>query len=138
MIGGLVAGAAVGRRQAGRSTPGALLRIGFACMGIAACANLAYNSLFAAALPWAVLPVMGYAFGLGLALPLMTLATLDLYPEMRGLAASLVTFVQMLGFSLMSGVVAPLVFDSAAKLAAVTVGCFVLASGFWNGARKLQ
>ena len=122
MIGGLVVGAGVGARQAARTPPARLLRIGFACMGVSAIANLVGNSLHAAALPWAVLPIMGYAFGLGLAMPLMSIATLDLYPAMRGLAASLITFMQMLVFSIMSGVVATLAFGSAARLAAIVLG----------------
>jgi DHA1 family bicyclomycin/chloramphenicol resistance-like MFS transporter len=136
MIGGLVLGSGVSARQASRSTPAALLRLAFACMGGAALVNLSANLLFPAALPWAVLPIMAYAFGLGLAMPLMSIATLDLYPRMRGLAASLITFVQMLVFSLMSGVVAPLVFGSAASLAGVVLACFALAALCWRLARR--
>lgn len=72
---------------------------------------------------------MAYAFGLGLAMPLMTIATLDLYPRMRGLAASLITFVQMLVFYLMSGVIAPLAFRSAARLATVELPASCCRSG---------
>jgi DHA1 family bicyclomycin/chloramphenicol resistance-like MFS transporter len=132
MIGGLVLGAAAGARGAGRVAPAVLLRIGFGCMGAGALANLSYNSAFAAALPWAVLPMMAYAFGLGLAMPVMSIATLDLFPRMRGLAASLLSFMQMLVFCLMSGVVAPLAFGSAARLAAVAAACFVLALACWT------
>lgn len=131
MIGGMVVGAGVGARRAGHTTPAALLRIGFACMGVSAVLNLAGNLLYAAALPWAILPIMGYSFGLGLTMPLMTIATLDHYPHMRGLAASLITFMQMLIFSLMSGVIAPLAFGSAARLALVVLVGFVLAAACW-------
>lgn len=115
-----------------RSAPDELLRIGFACMGTAAVANLAYNTFYPAALPWAVLPIMVYALGLGLSMPLMSLATLDQFPAMRGLAASLITFVQMLVFSLISGVVAPLTFGSPARLAAVVVACFAVSITCWR------
>jgi DHA1 family bicyclomycin/chloramphenicol resistance-like MFS transporter len=136
MIGGLVLGAAAGARYAMRATPARMLGVGFACMGVSALVNVIGNALYLPALPWAVLPVMGYAFGLGLTMPLMSIATMDRYPAMRGLAASLITFVQMLVFSLMSGVVAPLVFGSAEQLAAVELGCFVLAAGCWTIARR--
>jgi len=138
MIGGLVIGSATNARLA-RRVPGArLLRIGFICMGVSAGANLGYNLLLPAALPWAVLPVTGYAFGLGLTLPVMTIATLDLFPTMRGLAASLVTFVQMLAFSLVSGVIAPLAYGSAAGLALVVVAGFVLTLVFWTYSSSLS
>lgn len=136
MIGGLVVGAAVGGRQAARTTPRALLRIGFICMGVSALANVAGNALLPPALPWVVLPIMTYAFGLGLTMPLMSLLTLDMYPRMRGLAASLITFMQMLVFSLMSGVVAPLAFGSASGLAIVVLASFLLAAACWTISRR--
>jgi DHA1 family bicyclomycin/chloramphenicol resistance-like MFS transporter len=132
MIGGMVLGAALGAKLAHRVKPTAVLRYGFACMAIAAVANLGYNRFFSAAVPWAVLPVMLYTFGLGLSMPGISLMTLDLFPKLRGLAASLLNFVQMLIFSLISGIVAPMLFDSAFKLAAGIFGCYVLAAVCWR------
>jgi len=131
MIGGMVSGSALGARLALRTQPGAVIRLGFACMATASGANLVYNWLFLAVVPWAVLPIMLYTFGLGLAMPAMSLLTLDLFPSMRGLAASLLSFLQMLIFSLISGVVAPLLFDSAFKLAEGVLACFLLTVLCW-------
>jgi DHA1 family bicyclomycin/chloramphenicol resistance-like MFS transporter len=47
---------------------------------------------------------------------------LALFPDNRGLAASMLSFIQMTLFALVSGLVAPMLFDSAYKLA-----CGVLA-----------
>lgn len=131
MIGGMVIGSALGGKLSHRVKPTLVLRYGFACMAIAAIANLVYNWFFAAAVPWAVLPIMLYTFGLGLTMPGMSLMTLDLFPKMRGLAASLLNFVQMLIFSLVSGVVAPMLFDSAFKLAEGVLACYVLSAVCW-------
>ncbi|QDZ30672.1 multidrug effflux MFS transporter [Noviherbaspirillum sp. UKPF54] len=137
MIGGMMIGSAFSARLAHRVRPPAVLRIGFACMGLAAGANLVYNGFFVAAVPWAVLPIMLYTFGLGLTMPVMSLMTLDLFPKVRGMAASLVSFVQMLIFSLVSGVIAPMLFDSAVKLAEGMAVVFVLAMVCWGiGARS--
>ena len=84
--------------------------------------NVAYNALSAAALPWAVLPLFFHAFGVALSMPALTLAGMALFPERSGLAASLQGFVQMVVFALVSGLLAPVLFDSALKLA-----CGVLA-----------
>jgi DHA1 family bicyclomycin/chloramphenicol resistance-like MFS transporter len=80
--------------------------------------NLAYTWHFAPSVPWAVLPIFAYTFGLALVLPPMTIQTLELYPHMRGLAASLQNFVQMMIFALVSAFLAPLLFHSAFLLAA--------------------
>ena len=137
MIGGMVSGSALGARLALRTQPGAVIRLAFVCMAAASAANLVYNWLFPAVVPWAVLPIMLYTFGLGLAMPAMSLLTLDLFPGMRGLAASLLSFLQMLIFSLVSGVVAPLLFDSAFKLAEGLLAGFLLTVlCWWLGSRR--
>jgi len=52
-----------------------------------------------------------------LAVPGMTVQVLSIFPQMRGLAASLQSFVQMGIFALVSAFVAPLLFHSAQWLA---------------------
>lgn len=132
MIGGMVTGSATGARLARHGQPARVIRLAVGCMATAAVLNLAYNSLFTASIPWAVVPIMLYTFGLGLFMPTMTLTALDLFPQMRGLAASLLGFLRMLVFSMMSGIVAPLLFDSALKLAAGLMACLVLAAACWR------
>jgi len=73
--------------------------------------------------PWAVLPLMVYTFGLAVAMPAIQVGALALFPENRGLASSMLAFIQMMSFALISGLVAPLLFGSAFKLACgVAVG----------------
>jgi len=132
MIGGMVAGSALSSRVGAGMRPGAVLSMGFACMGLAVCVNLAYNGFFVAAIPWAVLPVMLYTLGLGFTMPALMLSALDVFPQMRGLAASLVASVQMLMFSLISGVVAPILFDGAFKLAGGVAILYLLALSCWG------
>jgi DHA1 family bicyclomycin/chloramphenicol resistance-like MFS transporter len=133
LISGMMIGSAVAARVAARMTQKTLIRRGYAVMAAAALVNVAYNCFFQAAVPWAVLPLMLYAFGLALVTPAITLILLDLFPENRGLAASLQSFVQMLVFAVVSGIVAPLLFGSALKLASgmfiglvLSVLCMVL------------
>jgi DHA1 family bicyclomycin/chloramphenicol resistance-like MFS transporter len=117
MVGGMVAGSSLGGRLASRMPRARVLRIGLACMGVAGVVNVACNAAFVAALPWAVLPILVYTLGLGLAMPVMNMMTLDLLPGRAGLGASLLNFVRTLIFSLVSGVVAPLLFHSALRIA---------------------
>lgn len=131
MIGGMVLGSATGARLAHRLAPSTLIRAGFSVMAGAAFINLVYNALFVAAVPWAVLPVMLYTFGTALALPAMAVITQGLFPAMRGLAASLQNFVQMMIFALVSGFVAPLLFGSAFKLALGMAAGVLLSAGCW-------
>jgi DHA1 family bicyclomycin/chloramphenicol resistance-like MFS transporter len=117
MIGGMTVGSAWGGKAASRIAPGKMMWIGFAIMGGAALLSVSYNSVFAAAIPWAVLPLGIYTFGLAVAMPAIQVGALALFPDNRGLASSMLAFIQMMLFALVSGLVAPLLFDSALKLA---------------------
>jgi DHA1 family bicyclomycin/chloramphenicol resistance-like MFS transporter len=128
LISGIMVGSAVNSRFAHKINPRKLLVAGFIVMAMGMLANITYNVLFAAAVPWAVIPVFLYSFGMSLAVPTMMLTTLGIFPEMKGLASSMMSFVQMLLFAIVSGLVAPLLYDSALKLAiGVAVGVAVSA-----------
>jgi DHA1 family bicyclomycin/chloramphenicol resistance-like MFS transporter len=117
LVGGLVLGSAVSARLAVRFGPRRFVRAGYVVMCAASAASVCYNYYFVAAVPWAVLPLALYAFGMALASPALTVMTLSLFPHNRGLVSSLQSSIQMLLFALVSGLIAPLLFDSALKLA---------------------
>ena len=123
LVGGMISGATVAGRLAHRSKPVQLIRAGYLLMASAALLNLGYNLLFPAAVPWAVMPLFLYTFGVSLSSPSMMVLTLNVFPAMRGLAASLQAFVQMLLFSLVAAVVAPVAGNSGLGLAAFLAAC---------------
>ncbi len=132
MVGGMIIGSAVGGKLAHRVTATTMIRQGFIIMAVATLVNLSYTRFFVASVPWAVFPIMLYTFGVALALPGMTVIVLGIFPKMRGLAASLQNFIQMLIFALVSGFVAPMLFDSAFKLAAGVAAGMALSFGCWG------
>lgn len=137
LIGGLVLGSSVSSRLAYRLSSRAMIRMGFGIMAGAASVNLVYSFFLNPIVPWAVLPIMLYTFGLALAVPSMSMMTLGIFPDMRGLAASLQNFLQMLIFAVISGAVAPALFGSAFKLAAGASAALLLAAIFWSlGTRR--
>src|SRR5690606_33071929 len=88
MVAGIFFGALTSNRLAGRITVARHVGIGFAFLVGGGAANVLYHLAFAPALPWSVLPLMLYAFGMSLAAPMITLLVIDLCPGMRGLVAS--------------------------------------------------
>ena len=122
MIGGMTLGAGWAGRAASRIAPQPMIWLGFSIMAVAALASVCYNYFFAAAVPWAVLPLALYTFGVAVGLPAIQVVALGLFPDHRGLASSMLSFLQMMVFAMVSGLLAPLLFDSALKLA-----CGVLA-----------
>ena len=117
MIGGMTIGSAWGGKAASRLAPVNMIWLGFAIMGGAGVISVTYNTFFVAAIPWAVLPLGLYTFGLAVAMPAIQIAAMALFPDNRGLAASMLSFIQMMLFAIVSGLVAPMLFDSALNLA---------------------
>ena len=129
MIGGMMLGAFVSGRSAGRIDGAHQVGIGFACCGAAAALNIACN-LFAPVpvLPWAVLPMSLNAFGVALVFPIVTLAILDMYPQQRGGASSMQAFIGLLLNALIAGVLSPLLSHRGLHLAC---GGFVFTACAW-------
>jgi MFS transporter, DHA1 family, multidrug resistance protein len=62
-----------------------------------------------------------------------------MFPKSRGLASSLMSFVFMTLFALISGLICPLIFASALHLAeAILVGLLLSALFWWLGTPRLQ
>lgn len=133
MIGGMMLGAFVSGRSAGRISGARLAQVGFACCGLAAASNLAYNALVPVPqVPWAVLPISLNAFGIALVFPILTLAILDMYPRQRGGASSLQAFFSLVSNALIAGVLSPML-SARPMWLAIGAACFsVVAWGFWR------
>src|SRR3546814_18870224 len=81
MIGGMMLGAYTSGRMAGRISGARLANIGFACCGVGAVANVAYNLFVPVpSITWAVLPMSIGAFGIAPVVPILPVAVPDIYP----------------------------------------------------------
>ena len=132
MIGGMTIGAAWAGKAASRIAPNRMMWLGFAIMGAGSLMSVAYNYFFVAAIPWAVLPLAVYTFGLAVAMPAIQVGALSLFPDNRGLASSMLSFLQMTVFALVSGLLAPLLFDSALKLALGVLAGLIASFACWR------
>ncbi len=132
LISGMVIGSAWGGKAAARIAPGRMMWLGFGIMAAGAVINVAYTALFVADIPWAVLPLGIYTFGLAVAMPAIQVTALGLFPDNRGLASSMLSFIQMMAFALVSGLVAPMLFDSAFKLAAGVLAGLLVSFACWR------
>jgi DHA1 family bicyclomycin/chloramphenicol resistance-like MFS transporter len=132
-ISGIMAGAYVSGRMAGKVTPKRQIRYGFVIMLSIALLNVLANGLFKANLYWAMLPVAIFAFGWAMMVPVITLLVLDLHPDRRGMASSLQAFIGSSANGLMAGVIAPLVMHSTLALAGASLAmlCVGLLSWLW-------
>lgn len=129
MVCGIFLGANFNSRFAHRIDPVKMIKAGFLIMGLSAVLNISYNSIAEIPkVPWAVLPIFVFSFGLSLSTPGMTVISLSFFPGLNGMASSLQSFIQMLIFAISVGFYAPLLLGSGLSLA-LGAGLSIL-SGF--------
>jgi MFS transporter, DHA1 family, multidrug resistance protein len=131
-IGGIMAGAWLSGRLAGKVAPKKQIRHGFVIMLTVSVLNLVANVLFDAHVSWALLPIALFAFGWAMMVPVVTLLVLDLYPERRGMASSMQAFVASTANGIVAGVLAPLVMHSTVALAAASLGMMGIGLAAWT------
>ena len=121
-IAGIMMGAWLSGRMAGRLPPKQQIRYGFSVMLLVSVVNVVANFVWVPQASWAMFPIALFAFGWALMVPVVTLLVLDLYPERRGMASSLQAFVGSTANGIVAGVVAPLVMHSTRALAVTSLG----------------
>jgi DHA1 family bicyclomycin/chloramphenicol resistance-like MFS transporter len=135
-ISGIMGGAFVSGRMAGRLAPKQQIKYGFLIMLGIGVVNLLANLLFTAHVSWAMFPVAIFAFGWAMMVPVVTLLVLDLHPDRRGMASSLQAFIGSSANGLVAGVIAPLVMHSTVALAAASLAMLSVGVLAWVGLHK--
>ena len=123
---GMMGGATLSGKVAGKWSSSKTISVAFAIMAISVVWNLALNWKTAPTVPWAVAPVMSFNLGMSLAMPSLTLLTLDLFPTRRGMASSCQTFLQIALNTFNSGLIAPFLNDSTMHISLGMAGFFAL------------
>jgi DHA1 family bicyclomycin/chloramphenicol resistance-like MFS transporter len=131
MIGGVMIGALVSGRAAGKLSAGRTIGVGYLLMFAGATIQMAVAWYVAPVVQWHVLPIMIYTMGTSIVMPSATLLLLDLFPTMRGMAASLQGFVHFVLAAVNAGTIAPFLAQSLKGLAAGMAGFTVLSVALW-------
>ncbi len=114
---GLVIGAWISGKVAGKISSLRTIYYGYLVMGAAALINLVLSAWVPPGLPWSVLPISLYTLGMSLTTPNLTLQALDPFPAQRGLAASCQMALQSAFNALVAGLLAPALWASTLTLA---------------------
>jgi DHA1 family bicyclomycin/chloramphenicol resistance-like MFS transporter len=135
-VAGIMSGAWLSGRLAGRIRPAAQIRLGFLIMLSITALNVLLSAVLAPHPGWALWPVAVYSFGWSVMTPSVTLLLLDLVPERRGMASSVQAFISAVMNALVAGVLAPLVMHSSLALALASAGLMLVGLLAWTWARR--
>ena len=130
-IAGIMSGAFLSGRMAGRIKASRQIRYGFLVMGGVSIANLVLNLLFVPEAWWALFPIAFYSFGWAMMVPVVTLLVLDIVPERRGMASSFQACIGSSANGAVAGVIAPLVMHSTTALAATSLAMMSIGVFAW-------
>ena len=128
---GIMFGSQLSGRAAGRHTPAKTVKRAYGFMAAAALGNLAYAFALPPSIPWAILPIAIFGIGFAMAMPSVSLITLDLFPTRRGMAASLQGFVSGMVNVVTAGVISPAVSHDTRWLAVAMVGLMAAGLASW-------
>lgn len=117
MVSGIFLGSLAADRLTSRLRLQQQIGVGFVILLTAGLGNVLYHSASAPTLPWSVTPIFFYAFGMSLAAPGLTLQVLDLFPNIRGIVASMQTFTMVMLSALVTALLAPALQHSLLNLA---------------------
>jgi MFS transporter, DHA1 family, multidrug resistance protein len=136
VIAGFTLGAIVSGRAAGTLAPERQVRIGMSIvLGVCTARALLHTVLPNVPIGLQQAMLFASAFGTQLVFPALTLRMLDMFPELRGSAASVQSFISLVLSSLMVGVVVPLAQHTLQHLAVASMLVVGLAVFFWSRAR---
>jgi DHA1 family bicyclomycin/chloramphenicol resistance-like MFS transporter len=135
MVGGIFLGSLVANQLAGRLSIAKQVAIGFAFLMSAATVNVIFHYFSAPMLPWSVVPLFFYAFGMSVVFPGATLMVLELFPHIRGIVASCQSASVTLLSAFVAGVMAPSLDYSVLALALGQFGFALMALVLWYSGR---
>jgi DHA1 family bicyclomycin/chloramphenicol resistance-like MFS transporter len=131
LIGGMTAGSVAAGWLSQRVKTPLVISTGFCFMVLGGFWNVIYAGAFTQQPLWAVLPLSVFSFGAALCSPAMSMITLEMFPKYRGLSASLQTFLFMMLFALVSGLVVPRLPAAPLPFAISMLGGVLLCIIFW-------
>jgi DHA1 family bicyclomycin/chloramphenicol resistance-like MFS transporter len=138
-ISGMMLGAFLSGRLAGKLSASATVRLGYTIMLAASAINLAVAFVWPAPrVPWSVLPIGLHAIGIGINFPTLTLLLLDRFPHHRGAVSSVQAFVSLVLSSILAGAISPLVSGSTIGLALTAAVATALGFLAWRAYRAIE
>lgn len=131
LVAGLMIGAFLSGRMAGRFTHARAVGVGYALMLGSGAANLAAAVFLPHAPVTVIAPVALYAAGMALAMPNLSLLALEQFPLRRGMTSALQGFVQTTFNAVVAGAFAPVLAARLEWMAAGMLTMSLMGSAVW-------
>jgi DHA1 family bicyclomycin/chloramphenicol resistance-like MFS transporter len=132
VTGGILTGSFLGSRMVHRLGAIRTVTVGFVVIALACVTNLLQVIWLDPTVITVVTPIVIYATGLTIAMPGITIAALDCFPENRGAASAMQSFFQMMINAGVAGLLTPALNGELLWFVAGQLGCFLAAWLCWH------
>ena len=132
MVAGLIVGSAISARLAHRWPIEQTVKAALAIMALGAVLNVMQSLWLVTMISTSVIPLVLYACGTGMAIPAMTVMSLDCFPHNRGAASAMQGFVQMMANTLVASFAVALLSTQASHFALGQLMLFLIALILWS------
>jgi DHA1 family bicyclomycin/chloramphenicol resistance-like MFS transporter len=132
LVGGIICGAWISGRLAHRWHIERTITLALSLMALGAVLNTIQSLYLSPLVFTTIIPLVFYTTGLGIAMPAMTVLSLDCFPHNRGAASAVQGFIQMMGNALIASVAIPLLSRHAESLALGQLSLVVVALLLWR------
>ena len=117
MVAGLIFGSWLSGRLAHRWPVERTIKLALVLMAVGSILNMVQSHWLTSMITTSVIPLTLYTSGIGIAMPAMTVMSLDCFPNNRGTASALQSFVQMMANALIASLAVPLLSQQPSHLA---------------------
>jgi len=131
MVAGMIFGAWLSGQLAHRWPLQRTLTLALTLMALGALLNTAQALWLAPMVASVVVPLMIYTCGIGIAMPAMTVMSMDCFPNNRGTASAVMGFIQMLGNALIASLAVPMLSQQPSHLALGQMALVAIALILW-------
>jgi len=132
MVGGVIFGAWVSGRLAHRWHAERTVTLALTLMTLGTVINAAQALYLSPMVVSTIIPLVFYTTGIGIAMPAMTVLSLDCFPYNRGAASAVQGFLQMMGNALIASLVVPLLGHRPDWLALGQLSLVIIALLLWR------
>ena len=141
MTGGIIAGSFISARLSHKLKAKNIVILALGIMFAASVMNVLLMMSAELTVFSVILPLVLYAIGIALAIPGLTILSMDCFPHNRGTASAVQSFVQVMLAALTASLLVPLLSVSPLHYAVAQLACVLLAIVFWlvgNFVRRSQ
>jgi DHA1 family bicyclomycin/chloramphenicol resistance-like MFS transporter len=132
LVGGIIFGAWISSRLAHHWHRQRTVSLALTLMSIGTVLNVAQAWFLSPQVFTTIFPLMFYSTGVGIAMPAMTVLSLDCFPKNRGAASAVQGSVQMMGNALIASLVVPILGQYPDRLALGQLSLMVVALLLWR------